>query len=68
MILQGLKIVTLDGEYAIDNLPIPNKEAAKLRLRAQEARQAQQLQMLLKENPDIGQKLIEKQVGIRGKH
>jgi hypothetical protein len=37
-------------------------------LREKEAKQAQQLQELLKANPDIGNKLLEKQVGIRGKH
>lgn len=68
LIFQGMKLGIFDGEYAIDNLPVPNKETAKLKLRQKEANQAKMLQDLLKQNPAVADKLIEKQVGVRGKH
>lgn len=68
LIFQGLKLGVLDGEYAIDNLPLPNKEEAKMRLRAKEAQKAQMLQQLLKTNPSVADKLLEQQTGLRGKH
>lgn len=65
LVLQGLKMGILDGEYAIDNLPVPNKETAKLRLREKEAKQAQFMQQLMEKNPQIADKLLEKQAGAR---
>lgn len=50
----------VDGEYAIDNLPLPNKEAAKASLREREKNKAQQFQQLLKMNPEIAEKQIAK--------
>lgn len=61
LIYQAAKMGFVDGEYALDNLPFPNKENAKLKLREKEAKQAQMFQELLKANPAVGDKLLEKQ-------
>jgi hypothetical protein len=53
----------VDGEYAIDHLPLPDKEGAKIKLREKEQRQAAMLQNILKENPEVGQKILAKSLG-----
>ena len=62
LILQAAKLGYVDGEYAIDNLPFPNKELAKAKLREKEAKQAQFMQSIMKSHPELGDKLLEKQV------
>jgi len=52
----------VDGEYAIDNLPLPNKEAAKAGLRERKKAQAEQQKQLLQQFPEIGEKVAIKQM------
>ena len=56
------------GEYVIDNLPIPNKEAAKIALREREKHKAEEMQMLLQKFPEAAEKVLAKQLGGGGKH
>jgi len=59
------KMGTVNDDYMIHNTPIPNKEMAKVQLREKEKKQAEQMQMLLQSDPEVGQKLLQKQVGLR---
>ena len=52
----------VDGEYAIDNLPIPNKEAAKASLKERMKQKQEQTQQLLKQFPEVGEKIAVKQL------
>ncbi len=67
LIFQAAKLGYVTGEYVIDNMPFPNKETAKAQLREKEKKQAEFMQKLLQEHPDIGDSLIKKQV-TGGKH
>ena len=60
LIFQAAKLGYVDGEYAIDNLPFPNKEVAKAKLRTKEAQQAQFMQKLLQDHPDIADDVLKK--------
>lgn len=62
LILQAAKFGYVDGEYVLDNLPFPNSETAKARLRAKEASQAAFMQKLMKEHPDIADDVLKKQL------
>lgn len=62
LIFQARKMGTVTDEYVLDNMPFPNKEMAKLQLREKEARNAQVMQNLLQANPEVGNKLLQKQV------
>lgn len=59
----GVKAGFIDGETAIDLMPLPNKELIKTRLRKREHNKAEQMQALLKEHPEIGDKVALKQIG-----
>ena len=65
LIFQAKKMGTVTDEYVIDNMPFPNKEMARVQLREKEARQAKMMQQLLQSDPEMGQKLLAKQVGLR---
>ena len=65
LIFQARKMGTVTDEYVIDNMPFPNKEMARLQLREKEAKNAQMMQQLLQADPEIGQKLLQKQVGLK---
>lgn len=52
----------VDGSYVIDNVPLPNKEAAKVSLKEREERKQKEMQELLQNNPEIGQKVLLKQL------
>jgi hypothetical protein len=67
LIMAAFKAGIVDAEYVIENTPLPNKEAAIIRHREREAKQAQMMQKLLQENPELGNKLLEKQFA-GGKH
>ena len=64
LIFQAKKMGTVTDEYVLDNMPFPNKEMAKVQLREKEAKQAKMLQELLQSNPEMGEKLLQKQVGL----
>jgi hypothetical protein len=58
----------VDGEYTIDNLPLPNKEAAKAGLKARkEAGAKMQAEMIKQLSPEGKDKAIEKMLS-HGKH
>mgnify|MGYP001586669999 CR=1 FL=1 len=65
LIFQARKMGTVTDDYVLDNMPFPNKEMAKVQLREKEKKQADQLQMLLQQDPEIAQKLLQKQVGLK---
>src|SRR5882672_4916866 len=52
----------VDGEYTIDNLPLPNKESAKAGLRARAKAKQEQTEKLLKAFPEAGEKVAVKQL------
>ena len=60
LILGGLKMGYIDGEYAIDNLPYPNKEQAKARLKRREKAKAQEMAAVKQQNPELAAKVAEK--------
>jgi hypothetical protein len=61
----GIKAGFLDGEEAIDDLPYPNRERKKQRLRMKQARQQAQMQKLQQEDPEAFAKLLSKGGGKR---
>jgi len=65
LIFALFKAGVVDAEYVIDNLPIPNKEMAKVRHREKEMKEAQQMQQLMQTNPEFAQKLLEKKLTAR---
>ena len=66
-VFAAFKSGIVDGNYVIDNTQLPNKESAKVSLRQREAAKAKQTQELLQSNPELGQKLMEKQL-LGGRH
>jgi hypothetical protein len=63
LIIGAQRLGIVDGEYVLDNMPFPDKDFAKSRYREKEVKQAQFMQNLLKERPELGEKLLAKQVG-----
>lgn len=57
----------VDDEYVLDNMPVPNKEAAKLAAKERKAHKAQETQKLLAQFPEAGEKVAVKQL-TGGKH
>ena len=64
LIFQSLKAGVVTPEYVLETMPFPHKETAQLQLREKQAKAAQQLEKLLQEKPEVGEKLLEKQVGL----
>lgn len=62
LLMQGAKMGYLTGEYILDQLPFPNKEMAKTQLREKEKKQAAMMENIMKNNPEVGDKLLLKQV------
>lgn len=60
LVFAAHKMGVVDGEYVIDNVNLPNKDAAKQSLRERQKRQAEQQQRLFQQNPEIAEKLQEK--------
>ena len=56
------KVGDVDGEYTIDNLPLPNKEAAKASLRERSKAKKEEMEKLLKQFPEAGEKVAVKQL------
>jgi hypothetical protein len=67
LIFASHKMGIVDDEYVLDNQHYPNKEAAKLAARERKAEKAQFMQKLMQEHPEVGEKVLLKQVG-GGKH
>lgn len=66
LIFAGAKEGVVTPAYVLRNLPFPDKEMATVELRNKEQTQAKQLEMLLQQKPEVGDKLLEKKVGLRG--
>ena len=59
----------VDGAYAIDNLPLPNKESAKASLHERQKHGEEMQDKLFKQlSPEGKDKAIEKMLGSHGKH
>lgn len=54
----GVKAGFIDGEEAIDDLPFPNKERKKQRLRQKQAAQKKQMEELMKVDPEAAAKMM----------
>ena len=65
LIFQALKMGVVQPAYVLDNMPFPNKEMAQVQLRDKEKRQAEQMQQLLQQDPEVANKLLQKQVGLK---
>jgi len=63
LIVAGSKLGWVDGHYAIDNLPFPNKEAAMQALREKERKQQEMMAQLIKRDPEAAEKILAKQRG-----
>jgi hypothetical protein len=57
LIFASHKIGIVDDEYVLDNLPYPNKEAAKISAKERKKEKAAFTQRLLQEHPEVGEKL-----------
>ena len=66
LIMASFKMGIVDGEYVIDNMPFPDKDYAKARLREREEKQAQQMQQMLRQYPQLAEKVLAKQFGGHG--
>ena len=53
----------VDGEYVIDNVSLPNREAAKLAYREKQAQQQKLIQELMAKDPEGAEKVLAKQLG-----
>jgi hypothetical protein len=63
LIMAAVKLGMVTKEYAIDNLPFPNKEEAKAQIKEQEQKRQQMIQQLVQENPELGNWVAKKQLG-----
>ena len=66
LIAQLAKEGVVTPAYLLRNMPVPDKEMAQVELKAKEKQKQEQMQQLLQQDPDVGKKLLEKQVGLRG--
>lgn len=62
LIMASLKMGIVDGEYVLDNLPFPDKDKAKAQFREREAKKQQMMQQMLQQQPEIAQKMLQKQM------
>jgi hypothetical protein len=62
LVMAAHKLQIVDGEYVIDNTQLPNKAAAKTSLKERQKRAAEEKQLLLQQHPEIGEKLVLKQL------
>ena len=63
LVFAGAKMGVVDGEYVIDNTPLPNKENAKISWREKQKRQAAELEQLKTQFPEAFAKLASKSGG-----
>jgi hypothetical protein len=68
LIFASHKVGIVDDEYVLDNMPYPGKEAAKLSARERKKEKAAFMQKLMEEHPEVGEKVLLRQVGGGGKH
>jgi hypothetical protein len=67
LIFASHKSGIVDDEYVLENMHYPGKEAAKLAARERKVEKAQFMQKLMQEHPEVGEKVLLRQVG-GGKH
>lgn len=68
LIFAAFKVGAVDAEYVLDNLPeLPDRESAKVRLRARIQKNAEQFQQFIKQHPEAETKLLEHQFMSRKK-
>lgn len=60
LVFAAHKTGIVDAEYVIDNTPLPNKEIAKVSAREKAKQQKELVQQVMKNNPELGSKIIEK--------
>lgn len=68
LIMTSHKEGIVTPEYVLNALPYPNKEEALAQLKEREKAKAAQMEKLLKEFPELGEKLAQKQLTGRGAH
>lgn len=61
------KMGVVDGSYVIDNVPLPNKEAAKTSLREKQKAEAAQFKEMIEQFPEMAEKVALKKIA-GGKH
>lgn len=61
LIAAGLKLGFITPQYAVDHLPLADKDILKSQLKEKQQQQAQFMQQLKQSNPEIFEKMIEKQ-------
>lgn len=49
-------------EYVLETLPFPNKEAAKAQNAEDEKKKAASMQQLMQQNPELGEKIVQRQM------
>ena len=62
LVMAAHKMGIVTKDYVLDTLPFPNKEAARAMLVEQEKRQAAQMQQLMQQNPELGEKIVQRQM------
>jgi hypothetical protein len=62
LITYAHKSGVVDGEYVIDNTALPNKDEARIRLKEKQKQQAEMMKNLLQNNPEVAEKLLQKQM------
>jgi len=63
LIFAAAKMGYVTGDYVLDNMPFPNRELAKLKLKEKEVAQSKFMENLMNTRPDIADKLLVKQMG-----
>jgi hypothetical protein len=62
LIFSSHKTGIVDDEYVLDNMPFPNKEAAKIAARERKAQKAHMMEKFLEQFPELGEKLALKTI------
>ena len=65
MVMAGLKMGIVNGEYAIETLAFPNKDLAMRQFKEKEEKDAAMMQELLKRDPEALEKIMAKKGGRR---
>lgn len=58
LIFAAAKLGYVTGDYVLDNMPFPNKDAAKMALKDRETKQAEFTENMLKTRPDLAEEII----------
>ena len=65
LIFQALKMGVVTPDYVLETMPFPQKDLAKVQLREKEKNKAEQMQKLLQADPEVANKLLQKEVGLK---